>query len=100
MSIVHTIPSIIATAPKCFGGLEIMSFEIQQFISHLQLIMIHGPDASSMTRRLLQITMETYALEAGLPGDPASLPCVKYTTPRCWITQTLQSMEKYNISIT
>jgi hypothetical protein len=100
MGIVRTTPSIIATAPKNFGGFGIMSFELQQLINHLQLIMIHGPDTSSMTHRLLQVTMETYALETGLPGDPASLPGVQYTTPRCWITQTLHSMEKYNITLT
>jgi hypothetical protein len=100
MGIVRTAPSIIATAPTCFGGLGIMSFEVQQLLSHLSLIMLHGPDVSSMTHQLLRVTMESYALlEAGLPGDPASLPSVSYSTPKCWITQTLHSMAKYDISL-
>jgi hypothetical protein len=99
MGIVRTTPSIIAMAPSSFGGFGILSFEIQQLINHLNLIILHGPDTSSMTHQLLRVTIESYALEAGLPGDPAKLPGVSYTTKKCWITQTLYYMEKYNISL-
>jgi hypothetical protein len=99
MGIVRTTPSIIATAPPGLGGFGVLSFEIQQLISHLNLIILHGPDTSLMTHQLLRVTMETYTLETGIPGDPAKLPGVSYTTRNCWITQTLHDMKQYNISL-
>jgi hypothetical protein len=100
MGFVRTMPEIIATAPPRFGGIGILSFELQQLISHVNLLMIHGPDKNSITHKLLKATLETYALEAGLQGDPLSLPCVSYVTNDTWVSQTLQSLKKYDISIT
>jgi hypothetical protein len=100
MGFVRTMPEIIATAPTQYDGLGILSFEIQQLCQHINLLMIHGPDKESITHKLLKASLETYALESGLPGDPLSHPSVPYVTRNTWVAQTLQSMKKFDSSIT
>jgi hypothetical protein len=43
--------------------------------------------------------METYALEAGLPGDPLLMHSLGYVTPHTWIHQTVQTLHKYQITV-
>lgn len=99
MGFVRTIPGLIATAPVCLGGLGILSFEIQQLLSHIYLLLIHGPDEDTITHQLLRTTLEAYALEAGLPGDPLMLQGKDYVTQDTWILQTLHLLRKYDISL-
>lgn len=42
MGIVRTISPLIATAPTHLGGLGVFSFELAQFLGHLNLILLHG----------------------------------------------------------
>jgi hypothetical protein len=97
--IVRTAPSIIAIAPTSLGGFGFMSFEIEQLIQHLGLIMQHGPDQTSTTGRLLRATLEYYALDTGLSGDPLSLPYAEYATRKTWISTTITALRKHGISI-
>jgi hypothetical protein len=72
---------------------------MDQLIKHVTFILLHGPDMSSTIGQLLQSTLEYYALETGLPGDPMRLPSVTYTTPNTWINNTLYFMDKYQMHI-
>jgi hypothetical protein len=99
MGIVRTIPPLIAIAPTYLGGLGVFSIELAQLLGHLNLILLHGHDSQSMTGKLLRISLEYYALEAGLPGDPLQLPFIEYATPNTWIGHTLSSLRQYEIII-
>jgi hypothetical protein len=99
MGIVRTTPSLIATAPRALGGLGFFSFEVTQTIAHIIMILLHGPDTSSMTHSLLLASLEYYSLESGLCGDPMSLPYVDYITRSTWIAQTLFTMRQHDIDI-
>ena len=99
IGIVRTAPRILAEVPTSLGGLGLIAFEAQQLISHISLILIHGPDKTTITHDLLRSTLEYYALETGLPGDPLGLPNTSYVTKNTWIGQTLASMRKFNINI-
>lgn len=99
IGLVRTTPSLIACSPTLFGGVGLISFEVEQLVSHVSILLQHGPDDTSTTRKLIHTTLEYYALEAGLPGDPLSLPAVTYTTTKTWIHQTLRGMRKFNLEI-
>lgn len=99
MGFVRTMPEIIATSPVCLGGLGILSFEVQQLLGHVSLLLQHGPNENTITHKLLRSSLESYALETGLSGDPLQMPWVPYATPDTWVSQTLKSMHKFNISI-
>jgi hypothetical protein len=99
MGITRSTPALIATAPVCLGGLGILSFELTQLFGHVILLLLHGPDSTSITGQLISSSLEFYALESGLSGDPLGLPSVDYVTPNTWISQTIKSLRKYNIEI-
>lgn len=99
MGIVRTLPDLIATAPTHLGGLGVMSFELAQLIGHITLLLLHGPDSQSTTGKLLRISLEYYALESGLYGDPLQLPFVDYTTPNTWIANTISFLRECSIVI-
>jgi hypothetical protein len=89
MGITRSAPSLIATAPTSLGGFGIFSFDIAQLVGHVTLLLLHGPDAVSLTGQLLRLSLEYYALESGLPGDPLGLPSIDYVTNSTWISQTI-----------
>jgi Reverse transcriptase (RNA-dependent DNA polymerase). len=97
--IVRTTPSVLATSPISLGGFGLMSFEIEQLTQHIGLLMQHGPDRQTTTGQLLRSTLEYYALEAGLPGDPLSFPALGYTTKNTWISQTIGSLRQFRIQM-
>ena len=99
IGVVRTFPSSIAFAPVELGGLGLMSFEIEQVISHVSIILQHGPQPASVTGQLLQSSAEYNCLETGLEGDPFQLPPKAYTTENTWIKNTLASCHKYGIKI-
>jgi hypothetical protein len=99
MGVVRTAPSLLATAPPSLGGFGLFSFEIEQLSAHVSILLLHGPDKASITGSLLRSTLETYALESGLPGDPLAMHGLEYVTANTWIHQTIQAMHKYNITL-
>lgn len=99
MGIVRTSPVLIATAPVQLGGLGILSFAMSQLTSHINILLIHGPDSNSITGQLLRISLEYYALETGLGGDPLQLPSVDYVKTDTWIAQTIYMLRQHNIDI-
>jgi len=80
IGIVRTFPANLAVAPVEFGGLGLLSFEIEQLIAHVNLILHHGPQMDSVTGRLLRTSIEYFCLESGLKGDPLLMSIPKYTT--------------------
>jgi hypothetical protein len=99
IGVVRTAPATIATAPTWLGGFGLMSFEIEQFIAHVGIILQHGHHHSSITGMLLRTSFEYYAIETGLPGDPLQLPCVQYVTQNTWVGNTLQFMQRFHVTI-
>lgn len=61
--VVRTAPHIIAIAPPWLGGFGLMSFEVEQFISHLGIILQHG----QQTRCVIH-----YTENMGLPPDQSN----------------------------
>jgi hypothetical protein len=88
IGVVRTAPATLAVAPTWLGGFGLLSFEIEQLISHIGLILQHG-HVKSITGSLLRTTFEHYALEAGIPGDPLQLPYLPYTTQQTWVGTTI-----------
>lgn len=76
-----------------------MSFDIEQLVSHIGIILQHGHEIQFITGMLLRTSFEYYAVEAGLPGDPLQLPYLSYTSHNTWVGSTIKSMRKYNITI-
>jgi Reverse transcriptase (RNA-dependent DNA polymerase). len=99
IGVVWTAPAIIATAPLWLGGFGLLSFEIEQFVSHIGMLLQHGHQHTSLTGLLLRTSLEYYAVEAGLPGDPLRLPEVQYVTQQTWIFNTIKAMRTYRVHI-
>lgn len=53
IGVVHTAPMVIATALSRLGGFGLLSFEVEQLISHLGIILQHGRHSNSITGSLL-----------------------------------------------
>lgn len=97
--IVRTFSAIMATAPSSLGGLGFMSFEVEQLIQHINILMQYGPDHQSTIGQLLRSTIEYHALEVGMSGDPLSIPVVTYATKNTWISNTIDSLRLFNITL-
>jgi hypothetical protein len=74
LGVVRTAPTTLSVAPTWLGGFGIMSFEIEQSISHLGLLLQHGHCRSTITGSLIRMTFEYYVVVVGLPGYPLQLP--------------------------
>lgn len=99
MGIVRTVSPKLACVPTEYGGLGLMSFEIEQLTKQIEILIQHGHEHGSYTRQLIQMTLEYYSLESGLEGDPLTLPPVQYTTTNTWIHQVIKGLRKHNIKI-
>jgi hypothetical protein len=99
IGVVRTAPTTLAIAPVWLGGFGLMSFEIEQLINHVGMILQHGHDHNSITGALLRASLEYYALESGLPGEPLQLPEKPYTTQRTWVFNTITAMRKHKVKV-
>lgn len=68
IGVVQTELMPIATAPMKYGGLGLANIYENQMINHLHIMMQHG-HMSTVTRRLLRITLENLSLKSGGEGD-------------------------------
>jgi hypothetical protein len=99
VGVVRTAPALLACAPTQLGGFGLLSFEIDQLISHIGMILQHGPNNESITGSLLRTSFEYLAIEMGFQGDPLSLIPQPYVTQQTWTNQILCALRKHNVQI-
>ena len=98
IGIVRTAPRILTTAPISLRGFGLLDISLAQMLAHIDILSIHGHQ-STLTAKLIYITSEYHALETGWAGDPWQIPAQSYTTENTWVTTTIASFRKYDVSI-
>jgi hypothetical protein len=99
--IARTFPRGLVYGPIEYQGLGIPNLYISQGISHIERILKYSHLDDDITGQLIRASVEQLKLEIGCNGPTLSLPYVHFSklATKCWIRQTWQFMDAYQIRI-
>jgi hypothetical protein len=81
-------PRVLITAPKCYGGIDLMNLSDQQGYAHLETITRHLHQQSPLSKFFLQLS-ESFQIQSGMSGSCwETLNKIQYVTspwlPSIW----------------
>jgi len=100
MGVVRTALNEVVLSPTEFGGMGQLCVYENQTIDHVNTLLQRG-HSESITGHLIRTSLEYLSLEAGISGDPMSLPLhhITWISDKTWINTTIKAMEDLSISI-
>lgn len=98
MGIARSVAKTLANSPTVHRGYGVPDILVEQASQHVTVLQQHMT-STTVTGKLLRISLDQYTLETGRSGSPLINSVSSYMTANTWVANTIQQMQILGIQM-